>query len=183
MRRGWSAPNTNHKESKWSLPNIIEIQKVTWLPLFWYVLQIVQAQKFQEMSLKAILDRSQLIPEFVSLASNGFSDSSSSTFYLLLPVIRHENENTMAVDWKLVKRCLSSPIFRSRGEAKVNAIPCLNYHLELANGPHSINDVKNSLVYAPCKDTFFFISNVVPEKNAYDSFKDSTNHVEHYFKT
>ncbi|KAE9462638.1 hypothetical protein C3L33_05455, partial [Rhododendron williamsianum] len=111
--------------------------------------EIVQAQNFQEMSLKAILDRSQLIPEFVSLASNGFSDSSSSTFYLLLPVIRHENENTMAVDWKLVKRCLSSPIFRSRGEAKVNAIPCLNYHLELANGPHSINDVKNSLVYAP----------------------------------
>ncbi|XP_058180782.1 dicer-like protein 4 [Rhododendron vialii] len=145
--------------------------------------EIVQAQNFQEMSLKAILDRSQLIPEFVSLASNGFSDSSSSTFYLLLPVIRHENENTMAVDWKLVKRCLSSPIFRSRGDAKVNAIPCLNYHLELANGPHRINDVKNSLVYAPCKDTFFFISNVVPEKNAYDSFKDSTNHVEHYFKT
>ncbi|KAH7859943.1 hypothetical protein Vadar_007343 [Vaccinium darrowii] len=140
--------------------------------------EIVQAQNFQEMSLKAILDRSQLIPEFVSLSSNGFSDSSSSTFYLLLPVIRHENESTMAVDWKLMKRCLSSPIF-----TKVNAIPCLNYHLELANGPHSINDVENSLVYAPCKDTFFFISNVVPEKNAYDSFKDSTNHVEHYFKT
>ncbi|XP_057508707.1 dicer-like protein 4 isoform X1 [Actinidia eriantha] len=144
--------------------------------------EILLAQNFQKMSLKVILDRSEFIPEYVSLGKNGFSSLGSSTFYLLLPV-EHEYKSTMTVDWKLVKRCLSSPIFRSRGDARDSVIPHRNNHLELANGPHNINDVINSLVYAPCKDTFFFISDVVPEKNGYSLYKDSTNHKEHYFKT
>ncbi|CAL5376126.1 unnamed protein product [Camellia sinensis] len=142
--------------------------------------EILQAQNFQEMYLKVILDRSEFISEFVSLGKNGFSGSGSPTFYLLLPVILCEYKSTMTVDWKLIRRCLSSPIFRSRQDARDSVIPHLNNHLELANGPHIINDVLNSLVYAPCKDTFFFISDVVPEKNGYSPFNDSTNHIEHY---
>ncbi|GMP35537.1 hypothetical protein CsSME_00007933 [Camellia sinensis var. sinensis] len=142
--------------------------------------EILQAQNFQEMYLKVILDRSEFISEFVSLGKNGFSGSGSPTFYLLLPVILCEYKSTMTVDWKLIRTCLSSPIFRSRQDARDSVIPHLNNHLELANGPHIINDVLNSLVYAPCKDTFFFISDVVPEKNGYSPFNDSTNHIEHY---
>uniref|UniRef100_A0A5B7C289 Putative dicer-like protein 4 isoform X2 n=1 Tax=Davidia involucrata TaxID=16924 RepID=A0A5B7C289_DAVIN len=144
--------------------------------------EILQAQKFQEMCLKVILDRTKLIPEFVSLEKNDFTNSSSSTFYLLLPVIPHEYERTMTVDWKLVRRCLSSPIFGNSGDAGDNLIPHSNKHLQLANGPKSLNDVLHSLVYAPCKDTFFFISDVLPEKNGRSPFKDST-HIEHYINT
>ncbi|XP_052198876.1 dicer-like protein 4 isoform X2 [Diospyros lotus] len=144
--------------------------------------EILQAQNFQEMFLKVILDRSELIHDFASLGKNGFGDSSTSTFYLLLPVFLHESEKTLSVDWMLIKRCLSSPIFTTQEEAQVGVFPHLSSHLELANGPHNINDVINSLVYVPCKDRFFFISDVVAEENGYSLLKGSTNHIEHYIK-
>ncbi|KAI8023022.1 Dicer-like protein 4 [Camellia lanceoleosa] len=140
--------------------------------------EILQVQKFQEMFLKVILDRSEFIPEFVSLGKNGFSNLGSSTFYLLLPVILYGNK--MTVDWKLIRRCLSSPIFRNPEDARDSVLPHLNDHLELANGPHHIDDVINSLVYAPCKDIFFFISDVVRARNGYSEFKGSMSHIEHY---
>ncbi|KAF5945922.1 hypothetical protein HYC85_016150 [Camellia sinensis] len=143
--------------------------------------EILQVQKFQEMFLKVILDRSEFIPEFVSLGKNGFSNLGSSTFYLLLPVILYGNK--MTVDWKLIRRCLSSPIFRNPEDARDSVLPHLNDHLELANGPHHIDDVINSLVYAPCKDIFFFISDVVRARNGYSEFKGSMSHIEHYNKT
>ncbi|CAL5339512.1 unnamed protein product [Camellia sinensis] len=139
-----------------------------------------EVQKFQEMFLKVILDRSEFIPEFVSLGKNGFSNLGSSTFYLLLPVILYGNK--MTVDWKLIRRCLSSPIFRNPEDAGDSVLPHLNDHLELANGPHHIDDVINSLVYAPCKDIFFFISDVVRARNGYSEFKGSMSHIEHYNK-
>ncbi|KAA8522907.1 hypothetical protein F0562_009330 [Nyssa sinensis] len=143
--------------------------------------EILQAQKFQQMCLKVILDRTEFIPEFVSLEKNDLTKSGSPTFYLLLPVILHECENTVSVvDWKLVRRCLSSPVFRTPEYAGDNIIPHLDNHLQLANGPRSIDNVVNSLVYAPCKDTFFFISDVLPEKNGHSLVEDSTNHIEHY---
>lgn len=155
------------------------------LDMFFWVelLQILQAQKFQEMSLKAILERSHFVPEFVSLGKIGFSDSVSSTFYLLLPVIHHELQNTMSVDWKLIRRCLSSPIFRTQHDGGERIICDLKNRLVLADGIHEKNDVINSLVYAPCKDTFFFISDIVPEKNGYSPCKGSTNLIEHYIRT
>ncbi|XP_059635348.1 dicer-like protein 4 isoform X2 [Cornus florida] len=140
-----------------------------------------EAQNFQHVWLKVILDRADLIPEFVSLEKINLCNSSSSTYYLLLPVILHEHENTISVDWKLVRRCLSSPIFRNPEEAGEVSLH-LNNHLQLANGPKSIDDVVNSLVYARCKDAFFFISDVLPEKNGYSTCKESTNHIEHYTK-
>lgn len=142
-------------------------------------MQIVLAEKFHEMWLKVILDRTELIPEFVSLGENDFSKSGSSTFYLMLPVITHEYVNKMTVDWKLVRRCLSSPIFCSPEDTVCNGTHNTN-NLILANGTKSVAEVVNSFVYAPCKNIFFFVTDIVPEKNGYSEFKESISYVEHY---
>lgn len=114
------------------------------------------------MFFKVILDRSQFIPEFVSLED---TDSNlSSTFYLLLPVIITE-DNQISVDWNLITRCLSSPIFGAPGDTTVGIS---NGQLHLSDEVRSSEDVINSLVYVPCKDTFFFISDVITEKNGYN---------------
>lgn len=142
--------------------------------------EIVLAEKFQEMFLKVIIDRSEFRNEFVSLGKNDYGNSGSRTFYLMLPVIWHEYEDAMTVDWKLIRRCLSSPIFRMPEDVGANGLPHLSNQLYLANGPRCINDVVNSLVYAPSKDLFFFVSDVVLEKNAYSEYKESRTYVEHY---
>lgn len=134
------------------------------------------AEKIQEMFLKAILDRSEFIPESISLGKSDFSNSSSLTYYLMLPVVFLECGNKMTVDWNLVRRCLSSPIFGVPEYANGH----MNNYLHLYNGCKSVEDVKNSLVYVPCKNTFFFVSEVIKNKNGYCTYKDLTNHVEHY---
>lgn len=144
--------------------------------------EILQAQYFQKMFLKVILDRSEFVPEFVSLGQHGDNYSGSSIHYLLLPVFWSDFDGPMNVDWKLIRRCLSSPIFGAQKGAGDKVNLCMDNCLELANGRYDVNDVINSLVYAPCKDTFFFISDVVKEKNGYSEFKDSTTHVQHYAK-
>ncbi|KAL9326120.1 hypothetical protein ACSQ67_006765 [Phaseolus vulgaris] len=73
--------------------------------------EIKMAENFQEMFLKISLDRFEFVSEIVNLGTAAESHTSSSTFYLLLPVIFQEY-NAMKVDWKTVKRCLWSPIFR-----------------------------------------------------------------------
>ncbi|TYH69445.1 hypothetical protein ES332_D05G056400v1 [Gossypium tomentosum] len=52
--------------------------------------EIMQAQHFQEMFFKVILDRSELLSEFITLG-NVFLSSSSSTFYLLASSAKIEN--------------------------------------------------------------------------------------------
>lgn len=146
-------------------------------------MQILQAQYFQEMFFKVILDRSEFVPEFVSLGQTSVNYSGSSTHYLLLPVIQNDFGSSMTVDWKLIRRCLSSPVFRAREDAGDKIDLSANNCLELANGRYDAIDVINSLVYAPCKDTFFFISDIVKEKNGHSEFKDSITHVQHYAKT
>ncbi|KAK6136536.1 hypothetical protein DH2020_029732 [Rehmannia glutinosa] len=141
--------------------------------------EIASAEKFQQMFLKVILDRHKFIPEYVSLEDSDVLGSSSSTFYLLLPVIAHERDK-ISVDWTLINRCLSSPIFRHPRISTSDEISQLNNHLHLANGCSSVHDILNSLVYVGCKDTFYFISEILPEKNGYSSYNDSRNHVEHY---
>ncbi|XP_057968362.1 dicer-like protein 4 isoform X2 [Malania oleifera] len=140
--------------------------------------EILQAQNFQEMFLKIILDRSEFIPSFLQLEKNDICKSGSLTFYLLLPVILDELKNTMTVDWKVVRRCLSSPIFRTPAYAG-NEIGTSNNCLQLDNGPTRINDIEDSLVYVPYKKKFFFVSRVLHEKNGYSPYNDSTSHVEH----
>ncbi|XVF35510.1 hypothetical protein REPUB_Repub18cG0151900 [Reevesia pubescens] len=143
--------------------------------------EIMQAQHFQEMFFKVMLDRSELLPELVALGNKEFLQSSSLTFYLLLPVILNNCENKVTVDWRIVQRCLSSPLFKTPTEAGNNESFPSGVYLQLANGCRRIRDVENSLVYAPHKKAFYFITNIVGEKNGYSPYRDSgtLSHVEH----
>lgn len=134
---------------------------------------------FQKMYLRVILDRHKFIPEFVSLESDDAYESNSSTFYLLLPLVPKMHDR-IAVDWALVKRCLSSPIFKHPRINVGHETSQPSNYLHLANGHLSADDVVGSLVYVPCKAIFFFISGVFPEKNAHSLYDDSKSHVQHY---
>ncbi|KAL5547660.1 hypothetical protein UlMin_002891 [Ulmus minor] len=134
--------------------------------------EIVLAQKFQEIFLKLILDRSEFEAEFVSLGGDDFS-TSSSTYYLLLPVIFNGSNNTLSIDWKTIRKCLSSPIFRRPESATDKKICSSDAHLQLADGSRRICDIENSLVYTPYTKNFFFITHIAREKNGNSLFKDS----------
>ncbi|KAL3623963.1 endoribonuclease Dicer [Castilleja foliolosa] len=144
--------------------------------------EIAAAEMFQQLFLKIILDRHELIPDYVVLENNDVYESSSSTFYLLLPVILHEH-GKISVDWTLIRRCLSSPIFEHPGVGLSDETSQLTNHLHLANGCKSVHDVVHSLVYVPCKNTFFFISGIFPGKSGHSLYDDSKSHVEHYAET
>lgn len=143
--------------------------------------ELVQAEKFQRMFLKVILDRSEFISEFVSLENNVTSNPISSTSYLLLPILLNNN-NKVSVDWKLVGKCLSSSIFGAPKCGGHDGCSQDKRQLHLANGIKSGEEVVNSLVYVPCKDTFFFVSDIVFYKNGYSLIKDFKNHLDHYME-
>ena len=145
-------------------------------------LQIMLAQNFQEMYLKVILDRLEFVPEFVSLGKNDICKLSSLTFYMLLPVILHDTDNKITVDWKIIRRCLSSPVFRTPEDAMAKEKFPLDDHLLLANGCRSISDVKDSLVYAPHKRGFFFITDILHGKNGYSPHKETASYVQHLYE-
>ncbi|KAJ4709652.1 Dicer-like protein [Melia azedarach] len=147
--------------------------------------EIMQAQHFQEMLFKVILDRSEFVSEFVPLGKDDNCESHSSTFYLLLPTVFHKNAKKVTVDWKIIRRCLSSPVFATpEGSIDQKKIPS-NAHLWLDNSYSSISDVENSLVYARHKNMFYFVTNVVPNKSGYSPYKDSeaSSHMEHLLKS
>lgn len=137
------------------------------------------AENFQEMFLKVILDRLEFVSNFVELSAE--SNTHTSTFYLLLPVILKEYDDVMKVDWKTVKRSLCSPIFRHPEDTLDKKVTPLDNHLQLANGYKSIRDIENSLVYTPHTKVFFFVTNVIYEKNGFSPFKDSdtSSYVDH----
>lgn len=145
-------------------------------------LQILLAQNFQEMFLKVILDRKEFVSEFVSLGKYDFSRMSTSTFYLFLPVTLGENDKIASIDWRTIKKCLSSPLFRAPGDVMDGKI--LSSGIRLASGYISISDVEDSLVYAPYKRTFYFITNVCRGRNAYSQYKESValSYVDHLSK-
>lgn len=144
-------------------------------------MQIRLAKDFQEMFLKVILDRMEFDTEFVQLGKNDSCEASSSTFYLLLPVTLRDNKNTVSIDWMVIRKCLSSPIFRSPADAMDEKSFPSNVKLQLANGCRSVRDIENSLIYAPHKKGFFFITNIVCNKSGYSPYKDSgtSTYVEH----
>lgn len=141
--------------------------------------EIVLAERFQEMWLKAIVDKSDFASDFVPLGKDDVSNS-VSTFYLMLPVTVNDHQGSISVDWKLITKCLSSPIFKSPEHIKSDQPICLNDSLYLENGPTRIDDIVNSLAYVPCKDTFFFVSDVIRDKDSYNLFKEDTSYVDHY---
>lgn len=129
------------------------------------------------MWLKAIVDKSEFVTDYVQLGKDDVSNA-ASTFYLLLPVTVNEHQGSISVDWKLITNCLSSPIFKNPED--IAQTSHTNNCLYLANGPTQINDILNSLVYVPCKDTFYFVSDYLPEKNSFSLFKEDTNYVDHF---
>ncbi|XP_022134940.1 dicer-like protein 4 isoform X2 [Momordica charantia] len=143
--------------------------------------EITQAESFQEMFLKVILDRSEFVQEFIPLRNN-VSKSISSTSYLLLPLIFHDNERSVSIDWKVIRRCLFSPIFQIPGSI-VKETACSHAHLTLYDGRRRTSDIKNSLVYVPYKREFFFVTDIVKGKNGYSRshYKNSSSssHFEH----
>lgn len=140
------------------------------------------AQKFQEMFLKIILERSEFVANFVPLGTNIVCESRSSTFYLLLPVIPKDHLGMMTIDWKVIKKCLSSPVFSASPEvADCQNTP--NGTLKLVDGPASVNDVLNSLVYAAHKKSFFFVSELLIKRNAYNTHNASSSHIDHMLRT
>ncbi|XP_065848969.1 dicer-like protein 4 isoform X2 [Euphorbia lathyris] len=144
-------------------------------PLEFTADEIIQARKFQEMFLKVILDRSEMVPEYVPLGKN-CSYKSSPTLYLLLPIL-HDSGNKVTVNWEIVRRCISSPVFTRMENGCIPSGP----HLQLANGCRSTSDIENSLVYVPHKKQFYFIVNIVHGKDANLPHKDSggPSHVQH----
>ncbi|XP_043699597.1 endoribonuclease Dicer homolog 4-like isoform X2 [Telopea speciosissima] len=142
--------------------------------------EILLAENFQEMLLKIILDRTDFSADFVPLGKNALSRS--STFYLLLPVKEHEHEDTMTVDWKIVKRCLSSPVFKFPTGAVENGVLPVNQTLKLASGPVNITDIYNSLVFIPHKNSFFFIDDILHETNGYSPLKGYSSYEEYFMK-
>ncbi|KAI3744431.1 hypothetical protein L1987_57511 [Smallanthus sonchifolius] len=142
--------------------------------------EILLAERFQEMWLKAIIDKSEFITDFVELGKDDFNNS-ALTFYLLLPMRVDEHRASMTVDWQLITKCLSSPIFKNPKDiiTTCDQMYTMNGCLYLANGPTQIKDILNSLVYVPCKDIFYFVSDYLPEKNSFSIFKE-TSYVNHY---
>lgn len=136
------------------------------------------ALNFQEMCLKIILDRSEFMCGHVPLKNNKVSESNSSIFYLVLPVIPQECDNSISVDWMVIRRCLSSPIFAPHGHLLSTRIT-LDSYLQLADGPASVNDILNSLIYVSYKKSFFFVSQILPDKNGFSLHNSSTSHIEH----
>ncbi|XP_027919054.1 dicer-like protein 4 isoform X1 [Vigna unguiculata] len=135
--------------------------------------EIKMAEKFQEMFLKIILDRLEFVSDTVDLGMAAEAQTSSLTFYLLLPVVLQEYGNAMKVDWKTVKRCLWSPIFRHPKYTMDKRKSSFDIHLKLANGYRSVRDVENGLVYAPHKKTFYFVTNIDYEKTGFSLHKES----------
>ncbi|XP_038879795.1 dicer-like protein 4 isoform X2 [Benincasa hispida] len=142
--------------------------------------EIIQAESFQEMFLKVILDRSEFVQEYIPLRNND-SRSISPTSYLLLPVTFHDNEESVIIDWRVIKRCLSSQIFQNHACSIVKEAASSYTHLTLYDGRRRSNDIENSLVYVPYKGEFFFVTNIVWGKNGYSQYKNSgsSSHFEH----
>ncbi|KAL9242481.1 hypothetical protein vseg_016474 [Gypsophila vaccaria] len=140
--------------------------------------EMLLAQHFQEMCLKIILDRSDFSGDYVPLRGCEVSESNSSKFYLLLPVICQEYGNKSSVDWMTIKRCLSSPIFSPPAHLVSSRIPSED-RLHLADGPASVDVILNSLVYVGHKKSFFFVSEIHSDRDGYSLHNSSTSHVEH----
>ncbi|XP_022929800.1 dicer-like protein 4 [Cucurbita moschata] len=142
--------------------------------------EITQAESFQEMFLKVILDRSEFEQDYIPLR-NYVSRSISSPSYLLLPVICHDNEGSVSIDWEVIRRCLSSQIFQNHACSVINESSSSDTHLILYDGRRRSSDIENSLVYVPYNRKFFFVTDIVNGENGYSPFKNSgsLSHLEH----
>lgn len=135
------------------------------------------------MFLKVILDRSDFFGDFVALGKNAASSQHSSTFYLLLPVKQNKCDSTMNINWEIVRRCLSSPIFKHPIASCERDPHPISNSLELRNCRFSESDVLNSLVFTPHNKFFYFVDGILHETNAHCQHKPGTSYLEHYMET
>lgn len=136
-------------------------------------MQIRLAELFQEVALKVLFERQELIPEFVPLELQDSSRTSKSTFYLLLPISLHDAESVISVDWVTIRSCLSSPIFKSPSGLVEAIVPPTGSQLKLANGCWNIDDVKNSLVFTTHSKQFYFVADICHGRNGFSPVKKS----------
>lgn len=139
------------------------------------------AEKFQEMSLKVFLDRSMFSSEFVSLGERAESHTTSSTFYLLLPIKILNFGDSMIVDWDTVRRCLASPVFGNSADP-FQGLHSTSDTLKLRNGTFTTRDIMNSLVFTPHSKKYFFIHDINHEKNVYSLKSEKHSTYEAYYK-
>ncbi|XP_023636190.1 dicer-like protein 4 isoform X3 [Capsella rubella] len=146
--------------------------------------EIRLAELFQEVALKVLFERQELIPEFVPLELQYSSRTCKSTFYLLLPISLQDAESHISVDWVTINRCLSSPIFKTPSVLVENIVPPTGSHLKLANGCWNIDDVKNSLVFTTHNKQFYFVADICHGRNGFSPVKESStrSHVESTYK-
>ncbi|KAM0933868.1 hypothetical protein DsansV1_C34g0226131 [Dioscorea sansibarensis] len=143
--------------------------------------EINLAQKFQEMFLKVILDRSEFFSDVVLLGSN-LKSHCSLTFYLLLPVKQHADGKSVVIDWRTIRCCLSSPAFGCQVNSdRKDYVPTYDT-LELLNGPFKKVDILHSLIFTPHNEQFFFIDGIVDDINANSRRKGQkdTSNAQHY---
>ena len=143
--------------------------------------QITLAQKFQEMFLKVILDRSEFFSDVVLLGNN-LKSHCSLTFYLLLPVKQCADGKSVVVDWHTIRCCLSSPAFGCQVNSdRKDYVPTYDT-LELLNGPFKKVHILHSLIFTPHNEQFFFIDGIVDDINANSRRKGQkgTSNAQHY---
>lgn len=137
-------------------------------------MQIQQAELFQEIFLKVLFERQELIPEFVPLGLQDSYRTNKSTFYLLLPISLHDAESVISVDWVTIRSCLSSPICKAPSVLVEDIVPPSCSHLKLANGCWNIDDVKNSLVFTTHNKLFYFVADVCRGRNGFSPVTESS---------
>ncbi|ESQ42054.1 hypothetical protein EUTSA_v100124260mg, partial [Eutrema salsugineum] len=136
--------------------------------------EIRLAELFQEVALKILFERRELIPEFVSLGLQDSFRTRKSTFYLLLPITLHDAESVISVDWVTIRSCLSSPIFKAPSGLLEDIVPPVGPLLKLANGCWKADDVVNSVVYATHKKQFYFVTDICHGRNGFSPVKESS---------
>lgn len=145
-----------------------------------FSLQIVLAQKFQEMFLKIILDRSEYSSDFVPLGILNETHDVSSNSYLLLPVTEQIYMEKKMIDWTSIRLCLSSQTFTNGTSAVDKVSYCNDDTLQLLCGPVNKTHVLNSLVFTPHNNLFFFIVGIYYGTNGNSPYKN-TSYAEYYW--
>lgn len=133
------------------------------------------------MFLNIILNRMDFDCDFYMLGISESNCVPSSTFYLLLPLFGDDYTENVNVDWKTVKMCLSSPIFSNPEKSICTIFPYSDSSetLRMADGLFHTTDILNSLVFSPCTKVFYFVVDILPNRNGYSKMNGS-KHLSHY---
>lgn len=141
--------------------------------------QLRDALNFQEIFLRILLDRQDFRTDYVELGTEDVNLGLSSTSYLLLPVQSCDSKQELCIDWKIIKDCLSSPVFSHESKGLSAADDSGNQLEErdfwrFDNGWVHIDNIRNTLVVTSHNDTFYCIVDILHEINA-NSYAETMN--------